>query len=149
MEVVKTEGFAELDAALAKLPQATSRNAMRRAAKETLEPVARTAQANAPVRTGGLRERIIVSPRLGRRAAALERHYSGKNEVVMHMGPAGARAQSIANEFGTSKMAAQPYMRPAWDSHKGQLLGRLKEKLGPQIMAAAARLARKQARMAK
>jgi HK97 gp10 family phage protein len=36
-------------------------------------------------------------------------------------------------EFGTSKMAAQPYLRPAIDEHMGEIEGAMMEEVDRQV----------------
>lgn len=55
-------------------------------------------------------------------------------------------AYSIFLEHGTSSMAAQPYMRPAFDKTKMQVLDQIGGILGEEIAKTAARAARKKAR---
>lgn len=45
-------------------------------------------------------------------------------------------------------MAPQPFMRPAWDEKKDEVLELIRTELGDEITKAAARLAKKAARLA-
>ena len=51
----------------------------------------------------------------------------------MFVGPDRRAFHARLQEFGTEHHAAQPFMRPAWDKHKGALLGRLKDLLWANI----------------
>lgn len=42
-------------------------------------------------------------------------------------------------EFGTVKLPARPFMRPAFDAHQGEVLARVGSDLGAAILAAAAK----------
>ena len=66
--------------------------------------IAQNAQKKAPVDTGYLKSKI--------------RARAGKKSVVVES-PA---PYSVHVEFGTWKMAAQPFMRPAIDEHRRQIL---------------------------
>lgn len=55
-------------------------------------------------------------------------------------------AYSIFVEHGTSSMKAQPYMRPAFEAKKGEVLDQIGGILGEEIAKTAARAARKKAR---
>lgn len=55
-------------------------------------------------------------------------------------------AYSIFVEHGTSSMKAQPYMRPAFDRTRDQVLSEIGGMLGDEIAKTAARAARKAAR---
>jgi HK97 gp10 family phage protein len=74
---------------------------------ETAEEIGKEAQANAPVRTGELRDSLKVE------------HL----ENVSHVG--FTAEHGIYVELGTARMAAQPFLIPA--AHRGE--GVLKEKL--------------------
>lgn len=58
----------------------------------------------------------------------------------------GIAGVSVMQEFGTDKMAANPYMRPAMDAELPRAPQRIGEALWPIIEKTAARLARKAAR---
>ena len=66
--------------------------------------IAQNAQRKAPVDTGYLRSKIRA--RAGKKSA-----------VVESLAP-----YSVHVEYGTWKMAAQPFMRPAIDEHRRQIL---------------------------
>lgn len=73
--------------------------------------------------------------------------------VELFMGPTQGKtkANSIkryAQEFGTYKMAAQPYMRPAWDQDKDAALERLSDTLRAEIDKSLERARRKAAQVA-
>lgn len=137
---VKTEGFRELNEALGELGKATGRNVLRRSGVAALEPIAEDAARRAPFLFGDLRENVVANtrkPRRHRKAA----------EVEIYAGPTNL-PQAHLQEFGTRHHAPQPFMRPAWDAGKDQVLDDLKQSLGDEIMKAAERQARKAARLA-
>lgn len=139
------EGLRELEKALADLPKSTARSAIRRALRSAAEPLVNAAQENAPKLTGELEKSIIVGTRLTKRQARAARK-EGKYFSEIHVGtsnPAG-----VPQEFGTFKEGAQPFMRPAWDGTKDQVLDGIKDSLAEEIEKARARLARKAARLA-
>jgi HK97 gp10 family phage protein len=141
---VAFRGWRELDRALGELPKATAKNVLRRTSKAALEPMANQAAALAPQQSGRLSFSISVSERGTRRAEWLRA--KARFSFVMAMGPAGgtgALQYAAFKEFGTIKMSPEPFMRPAWDGGKVQMLEFVKVELGNQIDAAARRLARK------
>jgi HK97 gp10 family phage protein len=152
---MKLEGFAELDEALAELEKmATQKAVLRRALKKAAQPTADKASGMAPVLTGALAGSVTVSTKLDKRQAGLHRKMfrDDRAAVEMFVGPsytlgAGGRHGHLL-EFGTYKMAAQPFMRPAWDSDKMALLDRLKVELRAEIDRTVARAARRAARIA-
>ena len=152
---VKVEGLREVDAALGQLGKATGRNVMRRVALARLERLADEARRLAPNNpdTGGndLRESISVSTKLGGYAKRLNKR--SKSEAEAHMGPAGkggtkAPPQGTQQEFGNQNHGPQPFMRPAWDGGKDALLEGIADDFWTEISKAAARQAKKAARLA-
>lgn len=141
---VKTEGFRELDLALAALPRATSKRVAVKALKKAAEPIAAAGAARAPVLTGGLRASYGVGVKLTRR----QRKVSPKESPVeVYVGPNNPAA--VQTEFGNEHQAAEPHLRPAWDGNKDSALDTIKAELWSEIEKAAARAARKAARAAR
>lgn len=162
---IRIEGLRELEKALKELPRATAKNVMVRTLKNASEPMVSMAAENAPVLTGALKASIGVSSRkpkdakgpgaaafaeamkrgaskaeAGQAARAANAKVGGSVEV--YVGP-GRHPQGVLQEFGTAHNAPKPFMRPAWDATKMDVLGRIKTALGDEIMKAARRLAKK------
>jgi HK97 gp10 family phage protein len=145
-EPVFVEGLDEVEIALRELPDATSRNVLKRVAKKVLQPIADRAAMLAPVDKGRLRHSINVSDKLSRRQRS-QFQRTDPNDVVMFVG-AGAVPQAHMQEFGTVDQEPQPFMRPAWDGGKDKVLEDIKGELWTEIEKAAKRLARKAAKQA-
>lgn len=144
---VRIEGLKELDKALGELPKATGKNVLRRILRKRAEPIAMDAASKAPVDNADLGNSISFGSRLSRRQRALHRKMMSSSAVEMFVG-AGTNPQAITQEFGTWFHDPQPFMRPAWDAHKGQLLDHFAEDLWNEISKSAERLARKRAKAA-
>lgn len=153
---VSISGLREVDAALGDLGKATGRNVLRRVAVSRLQPMAEEARRLAPddPRTVGndLKNSIAVSTQLKGYAKRLNKR--SKSEAEAHMGPAGTKAakappQGSLQEFGTVNHDPKPFMRPAWDGGKDALLEGIKDDLWAEIERAAARQAKKAARLAR
>lgn len=142
---VRIEGLREIDAALGELTKATGRNVMRRAGVKALEPIAEAMRDKAPDDpvTGGndLKTSITVTTKRPKR-------HRKESEVEVYAGP-GPLPQAHLQEFGAPQHGPQPFARPAWDGGKNQILPDLIEVIWPEIERAAARQARKTARLAK
>lgn len=138
--MVKIEGLREVDAALGQLGKATGRNVMRRVAIKRLQPIADEMKANAPVDQSDLRDSIIVTTKNPKRNRK-------RSEVEAHAGP-GRHPQAHLQEFGTAHHAPQPFARPAWDGGKDALLEGITDDFWTEIEKAAARQAKKAARLA-
>jgi HK97 gp10 family phage protein len=145
----KLEGLAETVANMDALSKATQRNAVRRTLIQAGEPVADLASRLAPHETGALSFSIIVATQLTRRHKAEQRNK--QSEVEVYIGPAGgsgALFYASHQEFGTVVNPAHPFMRPAWEGSKAQVLGSIVSGLKVQVDRAAARAARKAAKLA-
>lgn len=146
---ITIEGLRELDRALGELPKATAKNVLRRVGRKALEPVARDAEARAPVLSGQLKIEIGVGTRLTRRQAALHRRATrgaGKAFVEVFAGVGRSVPQGHLREFGGDGAPPHPYMRPSWDANKMRVLESIKDDLAEEIRKAAERLARRRAR---
>ena len=137
---VKIEGLKEIDEALGQLGKATGRNVMRRVALKRLEPMADAMRAKAPVDQTHLRDSITVTTKNPKRNRK-------RSEVEAHAGP-GRHPQAHLQEFGTQHHGPQPFARPAWDGGKDALLDGIREDFWDEISKAAARQAKKTARLA-
>lgn len=170
------EGLAELDRALAELPKATARNTLKRVLVKAGQPIADAASRNAPVRTGELRESIVVSSRVENNAgkseyAAAMRAGLGQGAAVSAMrdarraakgtgsfaqivvGPTKAKSKRdaikrIVQEFGSVNQPPTGFMRRAWDSEKDNALEIIRRDLGDEIAKSVARVAKSAARKA-
>jgi len=134
-------GAKELEAALRALPKATAKSVLRNALKNAAAPTVAAAERMAPIGpTGDLSNSITVKAQLKK----TQQGSSKVGDVEMYVGattPTGAHAHLI--EFGTSKMSAKPFMRPAWESTKRAVLRNFERELWASLSAAAARLAKK------
>lgn len=146
---VQIHGLKDLERALGDLPQAAGRAVLRRAGIKAISVVISAAKTKVPVDSGKLRDSLKVSTRLSKRQQQVQRKAvaQGKASVEIY---AGAEALPYAHlvEFGTKNTMPRPFMRPAWDEKKGEVLDLIKGELGGEITKAAARLARRRARQA-
>ena len=141
---VKFEGGRELDAALGQLPKATGRNVLKRTLKHAIQPIADAARANAPKQTLHLVESLDEGFRLNKRQSRANRNSKSFQEI--HFGATNDPA-ARHQEFGTVNHPAQPYLRPAWEANRQEAFNRIGPSLWEEIEKAAARAARKTARL--
>lgn len=165
---VQVRGLSDLDKALGQLSKATARNVLKRTLTKAAEPIRDEAKRLVPVRTGKLRDSIMIAARvknkvgnaeysaamragLGKeaaRSALLAARKAGKGTgsfAEVYVGPArggGVIRYAHIVEFGSNDTPMQPYMRPAWDAQKDAALNLIKGELASQIMAAARRVAK-------
>ncbi len=133
-------GVKELDHALAQLPKAVGRSVLRQALTRAAAPVVAEAEQNAPVGATGTLQASITAKTTLTRSQKAQRVKAGAVEVFV----GSVDPKSHLLEFGTSKMTAQPFLRPAWDANK-HLVARI---LAREIWAALARSARRLAKQA-
>lgn len=145
---VKTEGFAELDAALGEFTRATAKNILRRAGEKALRPVAAAMAAKAPYDENGdrdLRNSIDVTTKLNNRQKRLN---NSPSTVEVYAGPTARTGdnpppQGIFQEFGTENHPPQAFARPAWDQGRDQVLASVKASLTDEIEKGRKRAARR------
>lgn len=152
---IKVEGLSDLEEKLEQLGAVAGLKVLQSASRSACKPLLERARELVPVETGVLRDSLriaVVRVRSGSvviSAGLKNRPVAVKNEIVDDYGnvvvvktgekiDAGWRLHFT--EFGTSKSAAHPFLRPAFDQMHGEMLAALKEGLGGAI----ARAARKQ-----
>lgn len=142
---VKLEGFAEFEQQLRQVAadfraDKASRQVLVPAAKEAMQSVLFTAQSMAPV---GVEPRDAKNPIHMRDTLRLDARipngrdkqseYVKETDAAIAVVSVKKSAVSLANEFGTKKMAAQPFMRPALERNLGVVLTDLKSELAVRI----------------
>lgn len=159
---IKFEGAADLEAALRELGEGKAiRSAIGKALLAAAEPAAKEARSRAPRKTNRLAEGIDVSTTLSRRQRGSQLNRFGSKldpyAVFVFIG-AHPMGPAVIQEFGTAQrhwkngkstgaVPAHPFMRPAWENHKFQILADFAKYLWVTIEAEATRIARKQARL--
>lgn len=116
------------------------------------EDARRLAPDNPATDGNDLKGSIRVATKLNGYARRLQK--SSKTFAEAYMGPGGdgnakAPPQGVQQEFGNKNHSPQPFMRPAWDAGKAELLDGIQDDLWAEIDKAAQRAARKTARLAK
>jgi HK97 gp10 family phage protein len=130
---VKIKGLAELEKALAELPDKIERNILRSALRTGAKVIEAEAKTQVPVRTGRLRDSIRVSVRLrgGKPVATITAGGRKKGQAwYAHLVEFGAKAHFIKPKKAKSLLIAgllrdgvdhpgatkHPFMRPALDA---------------------------------
>lgn len=141
---VKVEGLRDLERALGELPKSTGKNVLRRVGRAALASFDEAWRARAPHLSGQLEESGGVGSKLTR---SQRQAHERQSSVEIFAGP-GPQPQAVQQEFGNHQHPAQPFMRPAWDETKDQVLEHVKASLGDEIQKAAERLAKREAKKA-
>ena len=113
--------------ALEQFPQNIQKNVLTGAVRAGATVISKAAKENVPKKTRTLEKSIGVIKRKTKDKSSVKFSVSprrgGKND--------GFYAHMV--EFGTSKMAAQPFMRPAFDGQNDQSITAAKEYLAKRI----------------
>jgi len=149
------EGFAEFEQQLKQMAEGfrgdlIARNTLVPSAKIAMESVFNSAQTRAPV---GDKPRDAKNPFHMRDTIRLDARipnekdkrseYVNETDAAIAVVSVKKSAVSLAQEFGTSKIAGQPFLRPALQQNAGSVLTVLKSQLASRIPDYAAKLARK------
>lgn len=140
---IQVEGLKELNAALQALPEELRAGPLRRAVSAAAQVVQEQAWVNAPIDEGTLR-RAIYRARDKENSSAVQETYI----VGVRYGRRYRRRRMDAwywrfLEFGTSRMPADPFLRPAFDATHDRQIEALRARLARAIELAAAKLARR------
>jgi HK97 gp10 family phage protein len=141
----KVDWLVGSDKALAEVgTKATQKNILRRTLLKAAKPIDDEASSLAPVETGKLQVSVITGTRLTRSQRSTAYKAGSLGVVEVHVGTALSRG--LFQEFGTVKMPASPFMRPAWESNKDKALKMVGDELWVEIRKATERAARKRAK---
>lgn len=138
--IVRIEGFKECREALQELSKTVQRNVGRRALLAPAGVIAVAVKVKAPVSSdprdptpASLRESVQIVPEKSRGTAA---------QVAV----VAEDEAAVPNEFGTTKMTAQPFFRPAVDGARAAAGAAFAAALKPEVDAAVARAAKRAAK---
>ena len=156
---VKIEGLEQLKKALNQLPVEIQQRSLRSAVSAGAKVVVDAAIAKAPTDTGSLkkaiyryrsrsasgtgRETYYVGVRKGKKAYADTARNRRLNRVGKKYTVQGEAYYWRFLEFGTAKMQARPFLRPAFEGSRTKILDVMKQRLGKSIQDQANKLAKK------
>jgi len=142
----KVEWLTGSDQALAEVgKKSTQKNILVRTLKKAAKPIDDEASSLAPKDTGRLEISIITGTQLTRRQRSSAYKAGALGVAEVHVGTALSRG--LFQEFGTFKMPAHPFMRPAWEHNKEKAEQIIGTELWVEIKKAADRAARKRAKL--
>jgi len=149
------EGFAEFEQQLKDMAEGfrgdlVARNTLTPAAKSAMESVLVSAKSRASVGDKPrdadnpihMRDTIRLDSRIPNAKDKMS-EYVSETDAVIAVVSVKKSAVSLANEFGTSKMAARPFLRPALQENANAVLTELKSQLATRIPEYAKKLARR------
>lgn len=139
---VQVLGLKQTAEAMKELKRSTARTQTRKALMAGGEVLAQAARSMAPVSSGDLQEHISVSSKL---SAQGKKDYTKTADQEVFVGP-DDRPQGIQQEFGNVTHPPQPFLRPAWDSTKHQVLKTISDNMMVNVQQAVARARAKAAK---
>lgn len=148
-ETQHVAGLADLAAALRELPQRIGRNVLRGAVAAGAAEIRKDAKNKAPQYTGriadghpppGTLRRAIYQKQINELSDAQRQVFFvgvRQGKKYRKQGKKGDKSQDAYYwkfvEFGTSKMSARPFLRPAFEASKLQAVDRIQEYLAERI----------------
>lgn len=113
------------------------------AVREAMKPVLAQARSNAPEDTGGLKQSLQVEARRPTRRDKRSKYIAITDTVISLVTTAPGKklakmginsdARAIAQEFGTARHPAQPYLRTALESQSQSVIQNLSQILARRI----------------
>jgi HK97 gp10 family phage protein len=148
-------GFAEFEQQLQEMARdfrgdLVARNTLVPAAKSAMDSVLNAAKAKAPVGDKPrdeknpihMRDTIRLDARIPSQKDK-QSEYVSETDAAIAVVSVKKSAVSLANEFGTSKMPANPFLRPALQENAQTVLTALKSELAQRIVDYAKKLERR------
>ena len=134
---VRVEGLRELGERMKGLSEDVNKRIARAATAAGAVVIRNAAQKNAPVDTGNLQKNIIVK-RLPKGESTLTSEHivtirKGRLTKKQKEKGLGDAWYGVLVEYGTAKMAAQPFMRPAFDQNKEAAVNAIKDRIKSRI----------------
>ena len=157
---VKLTGLKELEKALEQLPKEIQSRPLRSAVSAAAKVIVDDVKARVPVgETGNLktavyryrsrrnsstgRETFFVGIRQGKAQYKDTAYNRRRGRVGKTYKTAGEAYYWRFLEFGTAKMQAKPFLRPAFEANKSKAVEVMKDRLGKAIQSQAKKLAKK------
>lgn len=125
----RVEGLRELEENLERISKAQGKSASRKAMKAALKPTLDLAKRLVPVNEGELKKSLRITDKLNKRQSKRNRKQRGDLQMFVGAHTPYAHLQ----EFGTKHHGAKPFMRPAWEATKNQVMDIVKVKLWENI----------------
>ena len=127
-EVIKVHGLQELNKKLKRLPIAIANKHLNRATSQAATLVQKSAKTKVPVLTGTIMRNIK------KRKQRTRNKFTATTGVGVLSDRSGRQSGTDAFywtfvEFGTSKMPARPFLRPAFEENKGPAINKIKQVL--------------------
>lgn len=144
----EVEGLAELEQALIDIGAATGIKALRSSGRKAMKTVLEAAKSGAHEDTGQLKQAMTISTKRDNKSStrAIDINVGPTRKTVTQKNSDGTKnkhklsninQKAIAQEYGTSKQKADPFLRPALEDNVGTVLSSFKTELASAIKKAA------------
>ncbi len=128
-------GLKELEQQLLRLGAVGGTKVLRKAGREAMKDVEFAMKMGVNVDSGAERDSIKITTKKQDKKGGVE------NAVAVRVGPAKKHAQkAIAQEYGNSKTAADPFMRPSLYENRHRVAGTFRTVLAVEIKKALKKL---------
>ena len=121
------KGLKELSKALKAFPENIQNNILNSAIRAGIVTIQKEAEKNVPKREGILKKAIVIK----------KRRPKNKNRIKYQLGiRQGSKDDAYYGhivEFGSSKMEAKPFMRPALESKADEVINEVRKKMQQRI----------------
>lgn len=145
-ERFKVEGLKELEKAMVSLGGKIGLKVLRSAGREAMKPVLESAKAGANEDTGSLRASLAINATKGKGKTAININVGAhrKKALKSQGGQVLTRTnqKAIAQEYGTKRQKAEPFLRPALQRNAARVLSIFKTSLAKKIDQEAKKLAK-------
>lgn len=139
------KGLRELEAGLAEIPAAVRGKTLEAALMRAAKPILDEARSRAPVRQGGAKRMgkgsKVRMPGFLRASLRRARKRGSDASATVQIGPHRRAFYGMFQELGTSRQAARPFLRPAFESKAQDALQLLRTSLASEILKTAQRIA--------
>lgn len=135
------DGWADIEKALNELLDLDGEgketaNALRRAGRKAMQPVLEAAIDKAPEDSGNLKQNIKMT-------AKVNKTKKNKPAVTVQVGTTRKAKYAIHQEYGTSEIEAQPFLRPALAENADQVLTDLQREAKTELDKSVRKIERK------
>lgn len=133
----EVKGLRELEKKLIMLGATVAKKTLSAAGRQAMKPVLATARNTVPVDTGSLKSALAISSRKGKGKSVVNINVGAtkKRALKSQSGAVivGANQKAIAQEYGTSKQKARPFLRPALTSNAAKVVVIFRKELKQRI----------------
>ena len=137
---MRLEGASDLERKLKRLEAKVAKKIVRRAVRDGAKVIMAETKARCPVDTGRLKRSFAIRASKGKRSffgVAVFPSVKKEPDLVSHSKDGTRQYYPAVVEYGTSRRAARPFMRPAFDATKYKAAQKTIDVMNREIQAEA------------